>query len=155
MAIAPDGVFAYSKFKNNTPNGDAELHAELKLINAQDFPVEAKVTYTFKDAEEQTVRELGDVVKLDARSQKEISTDASGLHLALAKYKLWSPEDPNLYKLLTTVLVEGKMVDRQETEFGIHTFSFDKDKGYLLNGQPYVLKGTCNHQDMAGVAELF
>ena len=28
---------------------------------------------------------------------------------------------------------------------------FDRDKGFLLNGKPYVLKGTCNHQDHAGV----
>jgi beta-galactosidase len=33
----------------------------------------------------------------------------------------------------------------------IAAVAFDKDKGFLLNGQPYVLKGTCNHQDMAGV----
>ncbi len=151
IAIAPEGIFVYAGFKNNTPVGEAELHAELKLINSEDFPAEAKVTYTFKDADEQVLGELGDVVKLDAHSQKEISTDADGLHLALAKYKLWSPEDPRLYKLVTTVSVEGAMVDRKETEFGIRTFAFDKDKGFLLNGQPYVLKGTCNHQDMAGV----
>ena len=64
---------------------------------------------------------------------------------------LWSPESPKLYKLITTVEVDGKVVDRKETEFGIRTFAFDPDKGFLLNGQPYVLKGTCNHQDMAGV----
>jgi beta-galactosidase len=151
VAIAPEGIFVYSKFKNNTPEGDAELRAELRLINHQDFATEAKVTYTFKDTDEQTLRELGDVVKLEPHSQKEISTEASGLHLTLAKYKLWSPEDPKLYKLITTVAVEGKIVDRKETEFGIRTFAFDKDKGFLLNGQPYVLKGTCNHQDMAGV----
>ena len=29
--------------------------------------------------------------------------------------------------------------------------AFDADKGFLLNGKPYVLKGTCNHQDHAGV----
>ena len=42
------------------------------------------------------------------------------------------------------------VVDRQETEFGIRTVAFDKDKGFLLNGKPYVLKGTCNHQDHGG-----
>ena len=151
VAIAPEGIYVYPKFKNNVPEGEAELSAELKLVNEQDFPVDAKVVYTFKDGDEQTIGELGDVVKLEAHAQKEISTAASGLHLTLAKYKLWSPEDPKLYKLITTVLVEGKIVDRKETEFGIRTFAFDKDKGFLLNGQPYVLKGTCNHQDMAGV----
>jgi beta-galactosidase len=64
---------------------------------------------------------------------------------------LWTPESPNLYKLVSTVEVDGKVVDQKETAFGIRTFAFDKDKGFLLNGIPYELKGTCNHQDMAGV----
>jgi beta-galactosidase len=75
-----------------------------------------------------------------------------------ATTELWSPETPKLYKLITTVEIMGGgglmgsgVVDRKETEFGIRTVGFDKDKGFLLNGQPYELKGTCNHQDMAGV----
>jgi beta-galactosidase len=64
---------------------------------------------------------------------------------------LWSPESPKLYKLVTSVEVDGKMVDQIETEFGIRTFAFDPTNGFLLNGKPYELKGTCNHQDMAGV----
>ena len=47
--------------------------------------------------------------------------------------------------------MDGKIVDQKETEFGIRTFAFDPNKGFLLNGKPYELKGTCNHQDMAGV----
>lgn len=64
---------------------------------------------------------------------------------------LWSPESPKLYKLITTVESGGQIVDRLETEFGIRTVAFDVEKGFLLNGKPYVLKGTCNHQDHAGV----
>jgi beta-galactosidase len=64
---------------------------------------------------------------------------------------LWSPESPKLYKLVTSVEVDGKIVDRKETEFGIRTFAFDVEKGFLLNGKHYELYGTCNHQDMAGV----
>jgi beta-galactosidase len=70
---------------------------------------------------------------------------------SVRKVELWSPESPNLYKLVTTVENGGQVVDRQETEFGIRTVAFDKDKGFLLNGKPYLLKGTCNHQDHAGV----
>ena len=151
VAIVPDGIFIYSKFTNNVPKGPVEIHAEAKIINANNFPVETKVTYSFKDLDGQTAGELNDTIKLASHSQKEISTDASGLLFTLGKYELWSPENPKLYKLVTTVEVSGKIVDRKETEFGIRTFAFDKDKGFLLNGQPYVLKGTCNHQDMAGV----
>ena len=42
-------------------------------------------------------------------------------------------------------------MDRVETEFGLRTIAFDPEKGFLLNGKPYVIKGTCNHQDHAGV----
>src|ERR1035438_5993034 len=89
-----------------------------------------------------------ELLSVDARSRKTISTDASGLHFKLGKYELWSPESPKLYKLVTTVEVDGKVVDRKETEFGIRTVAFDKDQGFLLNGRHYELYGTCNHQDM-------
>jgi len=65
--------------------------------------------------------------------------------------ELWSPQSPKLYKLVTTVEVDDKVVDQKETEFGIRTFAFDPTNGFLLNGKHYELYGTCNHQDMAGV----
>jgi beta-galactosidase len=68
-----------------------------------------------------------------------------------ADIELWSPESPKLYKLITTVEVDGKIVDQKTTEFGIRTFAFDPTNGFLLNGKHYELYGTCNHQDMAGV----
>ena len=42
-------------------------------------------------------------------------------------------------------------MDRYETRFGIRTVAFDAEKGFLLNGKPVKLKGTCNHQDHAGI----
>jgi beta-galactosidase len=52
---------------------------------------------------------------------------------------------------VTTIIEGGKTIDRIETPFGIRTVAFDAQKGFLLNGKPYVIKGTCNHQDHAGV----
>jgi beta-galactosidase len=43
------------------------------------------------------------------------------------------------------------VVDRCETRFGIRTARFDAARGFLLNGQPVKWKGTCNHQDHAGL----
>lgn len=65
--------------------------------------------------------------------------------------KLWSLEEPHLYQLITEVRVDGAAVDQAETTFGIRTIRFDADKGFFLNGQPVKIKGTCNHQDHAGV----
>lgn len=64
---------------------------------------------------------------------------------------LWSPEAPARYILVTTVRDGKREADRVETRFGIRTIRFDPEKGFLLNGQPIKLKGTCNHQDFAGV----
>ena len=63
----------------------------------------------------------------------------------------WSLEERNLYKLVTELQAGGAVVDRYETHFGIRTVEFDADKGFLLNGKVVKLKGTCNHQDHAGV----
>ena len=41
----------------------------------------------------------------------------------------------------------GSLRDR----FGIRTIKFDAAEGFLLNGKPVKLKGTCNHQDHAGI----
>ncbi|UWZ82683.1 beta-galactosidase GalA [Occallatibacter riparius] len=65
--------------------------------------------------------------------------------------KLWSLEERNLYKLVTEIQVDGEAVDRYETPFGIRTAAFDPLRGLLLNGTPVKLKGTCNHQDHAGI----
>ena len=64
---------------------------------------------------------------------------------------LWSIEQPNLYKLVAIVEKDGHEVDRDETTFGVRTIRFDADKGFFLNGKPVKIKGTCNHQDHAGV----
>lgn len=64
---------------------------------------------------------------------------------------LWSIETPHLYRLVTTLNVGPRVVDQVETNFGIRTLRFDKDKGFFLNGKSVKLKGTCNHQDFAGV----
>jgi beta-galactosidase len=64
---------------------------------------------------------------------------------------LWSLEQRNLYRLITSVEVTSGVVDQYETTFGIRTCAFDAEKGFFLNGKSVKLKGTCNHQDHAGV----
>ena len=69
---------------------------------------------------------------------------------AIANPRLWSVDDPYLYAL-TTLLVVDKTIDTVNTRFGFRDIKFDAEKGFFLNGQHLKLKGTCNHQDHAGV----
>ena len=64
---------------------------------------------------------------------------------------LWSPETPNLYTAMITVESGGKVRDAERITFGIRDIKWDADKGFFLNGKSVKIKGTCNHQDHAGV----
>ncbi len=180
VAIAPDGVYIKTFFKNkNGPEGLASLFVTTELLNET-----PNVSWQTPRTLVQKRDVINDIAvemqpypswQIDALMKYEIVTPSGETNLienkmtglnpvhllsekgeAMALFEisspiLWSPENPKLYKLITTVEVDGQIVDRKETEFGIRTVGFDKDKGFLLNGQPYELKGTCNHQDMAGV----
>ncbi|WNS46432.1 beta-galactosidase GalA [Paenibacillus sp. MMS20-IR301] len=65
--------------------------------------------------------------------------------------QLWGPESPYLYKAESIVSREGTELDRYETVFGIRSLRFDPEEGFFLNEEPLLIKGTCNHQDFAGV----
>lgn len=63
---------------------------------------------------------------------------------------LWSTKSPYLYNVKTSLLLNGKVIDKNETATGFRTLSFNADKGFALNGQPMKVKGVCLHHD-AGV----
>lgn len=60
---------------------------------------------------------------------------------------LWSNENPNLYKAISEVYLNGKQTDIVETKFGIRKISFDAVNGFMLNNKPMKLKGGCFHID--------
>ncbi|NLE45582.1 MAG: glycoside hydrolase family 2 protein [Chloroflexi bacterium] len=67
--------------------------------------------------------------------------------LLLKKARLWSVEEPNLYTLLSEVLVNGGVADTERTPFGIRSIAIDPQNGFRLNGIPMKLKGGCIHHD--------
>ncbi len=71
--------------------------------------------------------------------------------LQVAHPRLWSLETPQLYRLHTEIQDGNRVVDATDTPFGIRTIRFDAQKGFFLNGKSVKIKGTCNHQDFAGV----
>lgn len=60
---------------------------------------------------------------------------------------LWSDKTPNLYKLRSTLLLEGRTLDETVTTFGIRSLEFNQDHGLFVNGKSTKLKGVCLHQD--------
>ena len=146
LAIAPDGIFVWSQFKDNVPKGRPDIHVQVQLLNSQTNDEDATVKAEIFSPEGQKIAEVQKEVTLSGDSTVEVDQTTR-----VSQPELWSPESPSLYRLVTTVESGGKLIDRQETAFGIRTIAFDPEKGFLLNGQHYEIKGTCNHQDHAGV----
>ncbi len=68
--------------------------------------------------------------------------------------RLWGPppeQSPNRYGLVTTLTRNGVLVDTYETPFGIRTFRYDADAGFLINGRRVDFRGVCMHHDLGAL----
>ncbi|HKK17163.1 MAG TPA: glycoside hydrolase family 2 TIM barrel-domain containing protein, partial [Opitutales bacterium] len=68
--------------------------------------------------------------------------------LNLPHPRLWSPDSPNLYTVRTTLKVGNDVRDIYESPLGVRTLRFDREEGMFLNGEPIIMRGMCNHQDL-------
>lgn len=97
---------------------------------------EGKVKIVLKDAEGHVVGTGND-------------TDET---IVIQKVHLWNGiEDPYLYACEATLLVDGRAVDFVSCQFGVRSFRIDAQKGFILNGKEYPLRGVCRHQDWKGI----
>ncbi|HZZ20451.1 MAG TPA: glycoside hydrolase family 2 TIM barrel-domain containing protein [Opitutaceae bacterium] len=71
--------------------------------------------------------------------------------LVLRKPRLWSPDSPALYRVRTRVYASGVITDETETEIGVRKVEYDVDKGLLINGEHYKMRGMCIHHDAGAV----
>jgi len=90
----------------------------------------------------------------DAVAQCEMIIDAKGSstthadqNMILAPARLWSLEDPYLYKLKSEILKDGLVLDSTETSIGIRSVALNATDGLRLNNIPVKLKGGCVHHD--------
>ncbi|MDN5316117.1 MAG: beta-galactosidase [Thermoanaerobacterium sp.] len=77
---------------------------------------------------------------------------------------LWSPEEPNLYKLITDLyLIKADKDSRESIEkiesisqnIGFRKIVLDPQQGLLLNGKKMRLHGVCEHHDLGALGAAF
>lgn len=69
------------------------------------------------------------------------------LNESLTNVKLWSPDEPNLYRAVTKLYVGESEIDEYVTRFGFRYYVLDPDNGMFINGRHYKIKGVCGHAD--------
>lgn len=118
----------------------AGIQANVKLNNdsenAQEILVHSKIFNSDGVLRSQTKN----VVILEVSKNTEVIQK-----FEIESPKLWSTENPNLYYMVTQLLIDDKIVDEVRNSFGIRFLEFSVDKGFLLNGKPTLLKGGCMH----------
>lgn len=101
---------------------------------------------------------LDDTGNAVAQAQKKVTLAnnqqlQSVLKMRIDNPHLWNGrKDPYLYTLDVRVEnLQGNLLDRVEQPLGLRFFEVDRDKGLILNGQPYHLHGVCRHQEWEGL----
>ena len=143
LHVITDGVFAHPVKKSD---GSWEVPVETTLSNIGDGVVTGSV-------QSEILAPDGTCI-----ASGKSSLEVPALGTAVAKFSipvnnpmLWSVDTPTLYTVRTHVLKDGAVQDTVETRCGFRTIRFEADRGFFLNDQPLKIKGTCNHQDHAGV----
>ncbi len=72
--------------------------------------------------------------------------------LSIPGVHLWQGrQDPYLYTAEVLLLRDGEVLDALSMPFGCRTFQIDPQRGFILNGKPYPLRGVSRHQDWEGI----
>jgi beta-galactosidase len=133
------GVFAQTL---TATKANANLSVDVELVNEFSTDKACEISTVLVDAKGEKVSQKSSVCTIKAgdfyKLTQQISVDSPNL---------WSIENPYLYQIQVEIKADGKVMDVYNTPFGIRTFKFDSNKGFILNGEQVKLKGTNNHHD--------
>ncbi len=116
---------------------DAKVTVEAPVVNGKEGQT---LSFVLTDGEGKVVAECTGAVA-DGKAE-----------LMIENVHLWhGRKDPYLYTAKVQLLEAGQVVDEVSSRFGCRTFVIDPEKGFILNGESYPLRGVSRHQDRWGV----
>ncbi|MBR2620068.1 MAG: glycoside hydrolase family 2 protein, partial [Firmicutes bacterium] len=96
-----------------------------------------QIRYAVKDAEGKTVA--------------AVTTEDTNVTLEVADVHLWhGRKDPYMYEATAELIEDETVIDNVFAPIGFRTFEIDSERGFILNGEEYMLRGVSRHQDKWG-----
>ena len=129
MHIAENGVFVTTP---EVSDNQALVQVEVSVANESPSNRNAIITIGGKEL----------TVNLAAGETQTVRTQ-----FTVNNPSLWSTEHPTLNNLSVQLKEKGKILDTQTVKYGIRSFSFDAEKGFILNGKKVLINGACVHHD--------
>lgn len=120
----------------------ATILVKVKVLNETSKEAYIKIRNTILDENEIIAGITEDILNIygEESSEKEQT-------IIVSNPKLWSPDIPSLYTVVTEIIKDGEVIDNMKTSMGIRWFEFDPNKGFSLNGLNMKMKGVCVHHD--------
>ena len=119
-----------------------------RLVNSSQKGTEVKVRVQLVEADGTLGYQADREVYVPAFSEYDFMHDflATGI-------RFWNGvKDPYLYTMRVEVFKGKRMLDIAETKLGYRSYEIDPERGFILNGVPYPLRGVAMHQDTDGKA---
>lgn len=144
-----DFTFYGGIYRDVTLIGVEKNHFDLDYYGAPGIQITPIVNGDKADVNVKTYVTGGGEVRVTVNGETKTGTDVDFI---VDNPHLWNGvADPYLYNAVAELIVDGKVVDRVESRFGIRSFKVDPQKGFILNGKPYPLRGVSRHQDRPGI----
>ncbi len=146
LHVAPDGTFVYSRFPHNVPKGAATVGVQTRVQNEQDHPVSATVACEILDPGGKRVAHFRRSLKLGGWTNAE----------AVQTAKVRSPNSGRPKRPASTSWsrpswsAARSRIARRRNSASAQSPS-TRSRAFCSMGSTTKLKGTCNHQDHAGV----
>ena len=144
-----DFTFYGGIYRDVTLIGVEKNHFDLDFFGAPGIQITPIVNGDKADVNVKTYITGGGEVRVTVNGETKTGTEVDFI---VDNPHLWNGvADPYLYNAVAELIVDGKVVDRVESRFGIRSFKVDPQKGFILNGKPYPLRGVSRHQDRPGI----
>ena len=120
-----------------TPTVDgADAKVEVKVFTT-DLKEGQKLAYAIYDKDENELQKI-------ISDEKSVTFEIKDVHL-------WNGRiDPYLYCCEVEIVEGDEVIDSVCSRFGVRSFKIDPEKGFILNGKEYPLRGVSRHQDRIG-----
>ena len=129
--------FVLSTLDENYQHGKFSIN--VSVVNSNSISDNCTITYTLQDAD-------GKTVSTETKSTSVKDNAALTFEKEIPNVKKWSAEEPNLYTLsLELKDKDGRIIEATAIKTGFRTSEI-KNKQFLVNGQPVLVKGVNLHE---------
>jgi len=152
--IIKDNIYISHPVLANKVAGGGVFVTFPKVSEAESV-IHIKTNVINEDKEAKTIKVVNSIFYKDVlieKSESSSSTIQTGKDLdvvadiSIENAQLWSPKNPNLYRLETVVLIDNNVIDKEVNKIGIREFTF-KNNDLYINGEKTFLRGVNRHQE--------